>query len=610
MTKIKTKSTTPDCPRCGKPMVLRQGPRGPFYGCSGFPACRGAMNAPVQSTTTDNNGDWKTKAQAKVNAITGGKPSVAPIKKASGSPQQEAVWKELLEGATHLVVEAVAGSGKTWTMVQGCLRIPTTKRVGFVAFNRHIANEATGKLQASGCMHVSCGTYHSFGLRAVRSVYPNIQISEYKIDDIWESIPVPPDMEAADWRNIASLTKKLVAFAKNYLLDETDPDLTTKLEELADHHAIDLNGIGVKALEYVPRVMAESRRRASAVVDFDDMIWLPVVLKLKIPFTFDILIVDEAQDTNRCQQELALLLCPSGRIVIVGDRYQSIYGFRGADVTAIPSMTARLGETPRGVKTMPLSVSWRCPSSHISLAQSIVPQIQAAENAPAGTVLNLLLDKALYSMRPGNLVLCRCNAPLIPVAYALIRRGVKAVIRGRDIGSGLLALVQKLKANASALPQLLVALRAYRWEELERLSRLGEKAAGRVGALNDRCDCIEELVSGCSSIPELEARIESLFADFEQDGAPKQAVVLGTIHRTKGLEAEVVFVLNPELIPHPMAKQEWEQVQESNLAYVAATRCKHGQTPEAGTLVFCGPTPDIYYPSPEEGNDNEEAECE
>ena len=83
-------------------------------------------------------------------------------------------------------------------------------------------------------------------------------------------------------------------------------------------------------------MLQESQRIANAVIDFDDMIWLPVALNLPIPMTFDFLIVDEYQDSNITQQELALRFCPSGRMVIVGDRYQSIYQFRGADTMAIP----------------------------------------------------------------------------------------------------------------------------------------------------------------------------------------------------------------------------------------------------------------------------------
>jgi superfamily I DNA/RNA helicase len=73
----------------------------------------------------------------------------------------------------------------------------------------------------------------------------------------------------------------------------------------------------------------------------------------------------------------------------------------------------------------------------------------------------------------------------------------------------------------------------------------------------------------------------------------KTVVVLGTVHRTKGLEAERVFVLAPDMIPHPMAKQEWEREGEKNIAWIAATRAKFTTT-TPGTLVFCGHVPAIF----------------
>jgi DNA helicase-2/ATP-dependent DNA helicase PcrA len=45
-----------------------------------------------------------------------------------------------------------------------------------------------------------------------------------------------------------------------------------------------------------------------------------------------------------------------------------------------------------------------------------------------------------------------------------------------------------------------------------------------------------------------------------------------TIHKSKGLENNTIFILHPELLPHPAATQEWQMQQESNLKYVAITR--------------------------------------
>lgn len=597
--KSPVRAKVPLCPSCGNDTVLRRSKLGEFFGCSTYPLCKGIVDLASAGEAVHKAADILRRAQGPSPVVPTPVQTKLPFRDPKaiplmiGSPEQEAIWKELLEGTTHVVINALAGVGKTFTAVQSCIRLPKTLNIAFVAFNKHIAVEAGNKLRASGCTNVTCSTYHSLGLRCIRATYPNTRITEYKTEDILETYSVPPLMELYQWRQVKSLVSKLVGFAKNYLLDDTQLDFREKLEALADHHNVDLNGIGQKALEYVPRVLADSRACVYTAIDFDDMVWLPVVLKLQPPITFDMLIVDESQDTNKTQQELAFQLCPNGRVVIVGDKFQSIYAFRGADSDAIPNLTKRLGETVRGVTVLPLTVTRRCPKSHVAIAQSIVPQFRALEDAPEGEILTCSETQAIDKMQPGDLVLCRCNAPLIPTAYALLRRGVKAVIRGRDIGKGLIQLIEKLERTSADLFALAQALRVYKYEELTRLAPLGDKATGRISVLIDKCDCLEEMISGAKSITGLKGNIESLFADFEADGKPKEAVVLGTVHRTKGLEGDRVFVLKPELIPHPTAKQIWERDQELNLAYVAVTRAKFSKG-KPGTLVFCGSIPDIF----------------
>ena len=62
------------------------------------------------------------------------------------------------------------------------------------------------------------------------------------------------------------------------------------------------------------------------MIDFDDMIWIPLVENFPLP-QFDVLFVDEAQDFNEMQRQMILRCIGNNRVVIVGDRNQAIYGF-------------------------------------------------------------------------------------------------------------------------------------------------------------------------------------------------------------------------------------------------------------------------------------------
>jgi len=54
----------------------------------------------------------------------------------------------------------------------------------------------------------------------------------------------------------------------------------------------------------------------------------------------------------------------------------------------------------------------------------------------------------------------------------------------------------------------------------------------------------------------------------------KQGIAFSTVHKAKGLEADRVFILHPEMMPHPKASKPWEQQQERNIKYVSETRSK------------------------------------
>ncbi len=567
----------PQCPICNGSMTERKGKFGTFFGCDNYPRCKGTAKASKSSYS---------RSKVSLSSFT----KVKPVQELllNGSPEQNIIWDELLNGYTHIQVDAVAGSGKSTTLVQGLLRIHAAGKqlkAGIVAFNKHIEREMNDKLTAAGLNWVRAMTYHSLGNKACRTAFGRVNIDSDKLDTI-VGMFLNPETEPG----MIAPVKKLVSLCKNYLLTGTD---RMELQELALKHDVDVPDM-LRAADIIPKVLAKCLETRDTI-DFDDMLWIPVMLKLPVE-QFDMLMVDEYQDTNKVQQELKMMACPHGRIVVVGDTYQAIYGFRGADSNAMPNGFDMLNATKRGCIKLPLTVTRRCPKSHVTLAQAIVPHIKAMDNAPDGTIENMETNRAIESMRVGDLVLCRVNKHLIPVAYQLIRRNIPAKIRGRDIGQGLVSLIIKLRAVS--IVDLSDKLRMYREREETRLMALGRKGASQLMAMQDRCDTISELCEGVASVSELKAKIESLFADFEADGGEKQFVILGTVHRTKGLEASTVYVLAPELIPHPMASQEWEYQQEANLAYVAATR-------STNKLVFVGQIPPIYSGGyePETGGD-------
>jgi len=464
------------------------------------------------------------------------------------SQYQWNIFAAIQGGDYHIVIKGVAGCGKTATIVVGTQLTNTSAYVGYCAFNRHIVKELYGKVPWHVKPNVS--TTHSKGLRDIRNAWPNVKVDKDKLRAI---------LANHSTNGYDGATRKLVSLCKANLLEPT----YSNLEYISSRWDVDVNeGNKAQVFEIAKMVYHESIQQTS-VVDFDDMIFYPATGKVGCE-QFDMLFVDELQDLNRAQTQLALRsVTGDGRIIGAGDPQQSIYGFRGADVRAIPNIIEALD-----AETLPLSITYRCPLSHVRLAQKLVPHIEAAPDAEEGIIEDVEHDKFTEVVQSGDMVLCRCNAPLVRPALDLIRQGKKAVILGRDIGKNLMALLRKVQKQSKAvgLSETLWKLREYADAECAKLY-IADKAM-RAQSLRDRVDTIVALSDGCMTIGALETKMREVFSD-EQQG-----VSFSTVHKAKGLEAERVFILEPQLMPFPKASKPWEREQERNIEYVAKTRSK------------------------------------
>jgi hypothetical protein len=229
-------------------------------------------------------------------------------------------------------------------------------------------------------------------------------------------------------------------------------------------------------------------------------------------------------------------------------------------------------------------------------------------DAPEGEIYQVSANVAVDMMQEGDMGIGRVNKVLIPIAYQLIRMRKKVVIRGRDIGEGLISLIKKMKAKS--IEDLLAKLGKWFDRETRKLcakenvvdASLLQKGMTKYQSLEDKVCCIEALCDGIETLDELISTVQKLFADFDDSGKPKQAIVLGTVHRTKGLEAHNITILDPENFPHSMARQPYEKIQERNLIYIACTRAKFslakdGSVIEPGRLIFVGVCPSVLKAS-------------
>lgn len=488
------------------------------------------------------------------------------------TPQQQNVFDLLRDEWCHLRVDARAGTGKSTTCREAafCLDLDNF-RTQYLAFNTQIAEDFRKDLPSS----CRATTLHSAGFSLLQSS-GDVVYEKDKLDAITEKMFPGSRNYDARWA-----AQKLTSLAKSLLANGESQE---ELWEIVRAYGVDLpEQQEDEIIESIPYILAECLKQ-SKLVDFDDMIWLPVQNQIVSRYPPDILFVDEAQDLNSGQHALCDLIAGGidshCRTVVVGDPFQAIYAWRGADAYSLETMSGKLERTTSGLYHQPLTVSFRCPTSHIDLVKAIVPDIEAREGAKEGVVEIVKPQEHSTWVRPGDMVLCRTNAPLVSFAYSLIRRDIKAVVRGRNIGSGIISLIVRLRARD--LASLMRKAEDYRLNEKIKISQM-RNPAPYLEAIDDKVDCLLALCDGAETIEEVKAKTKKVFSDASEDNA----VVCSSIHRAKGLERERILIIGTDLLPGPWARTPEDAQQERNLAYVAATRSKN-------ILAFSGNIPSIY----------------
>lgn len=465
------------------------------------------------------------------------------------SPLQTAIFN-LIEDPNggNAIIEAVAGSGKTTTIVEGVKRARGTTI--FLAFNKSIAEE----LKARG---VNARTFHSLTYGPVTQHKGVRTVETDKLRRLCDA-----KLKGEEAQIYGAFITKLVGLGRQVGIGCLVPDLPQIWMDICIHHDLepdhDLADLG-RAIELASELLQHSNE--SSMVDFDDLLYLAVKDGISLP-KFDFIFVDEAQDTNAIQRALLRKIMRKGaRIVAVGDPAQAIYGFRGADSESL-NLIAQEFDAVR----LPLSITYRCPTSVVEYAQQWVGHIQAAPGARAGEVLELGSKWDMTTFKPNDLVVCRKTAPLMTLAFKFLRARVPVMVMGREIGAGLKSLINKM--NARSLEHLEQKLETYRDREVEKA--LAKKDDARVEAIEDKISAITCLID---SMPEDQRTVQALLSTLETLFADKRnAVVLATIHKSKGLEAKRVFWLDRSQCPAKWARQDWQRQQEVNLCYVAATR--------------------------------------
>ena len=292
--------------------------------------------------------------------------------------EQLAIIERVRNSNDNLLVSALAGSGKSWTLLASLKGIPQ-KSILMTAFNKSIAEHLALKVKTLGLprdVGIHTKTFHAAGL-AVLSKHFRVEVDKGAHEEIINRTAgaINFKMRRAALRLIRLIKETYAqpappsadhALALGYEYDI----FTAKMSE----REIGLTVDAVRDAYIISLNMA-----ARKTIDFSDMVWAPVALNLAPPSRYLAVIVDEIQDISQPQFDLIrMLMVPDkSRLIAVGDERQQIYQFRGSMGRAAWAAIA----TELGAVELPLTMTFRCSKAVVREANRIVPALRAAIHA-------------------------------------------------------------------------------------------------------------------------------------------------------------------------------------------------------------------------------------
>ncbi len=514
------------------------------------------------------------------------------------SSYQEAIIEKTLAAVKNnesvkIAVNAVAGSGKSTTIKYIALFAENAglspDDIRITVFGKKNAKDLKEKLGKR--WEQSIGTLHSTGFSILQKELGGWsrfnKIDEYKYEKIAR------DLKYISGRGKDKGVGSLIesgAIASNGeqsfikildLLRLTLKEPTAEnVDEIIDHFQIE-NIADSKSCAVAATAILDKGRvlGLQKQIDFTDQIWLPVVWELhKRPWfmPYRLVCVDESQDLNAAQLQLSINLCnpKNGIGGYVGDPFQSVFGFSGADCDS----WSKIVKANNAIE-MPLSVCYRCGKEHIKLVNELFPDIpiKAYEDNHDGEIIQIKeddLDKYLYKGARNIMVLARKTAPLVSQCIKLISRGIPAQVKGRDIGQTLVREVEVITKTQGFTWEHFA-----HWIEQYKVGKLNQYQAKEnfeqlAEALTDRLEAILAIYEAIQpkTLQAFKIYAEDLFSDTDEEAV----IYLSTVHSAKGLERDDVIIIKPDDLPMRWRKiLPWQQQQEDNLHYVALTRAKN-----------------------------------
>ncbi len=475
--------------------------------------------------------------------------------------------KAILATDTDIAVNAVAGSGKTSTMIEYAATRPAGSRILYLAFNKSVKLEAARKFKERGLNNVSVETAHSLAYRYImRGNKYSLSNQGYKTHQIAELLSLAGDGARHTEFIIANHISKFTTFFCNS--DKAKVQDLNYLDTVKETNAKKFVHSFYRVIEEGTRLFLAKMDKAEIEITHDFYL---KKFQLSAPvLPYDYILFDEGQDASAAMLDV-FLKQPAVK-VIVGDTHQQIYGWR----YAINS----LSKTP--FATLNLSASFRFPPDMATLAMGILSwKDKLGPYKPIPITGKGKTTKPLTKATIG-----RTNLGLLlnAINYITDNRKVKHIYFEGNIHSYTYA------DEGASLYDVLSLYNGSR-------DRIRDKLIGSMNSMDELEEYIEstedaqlgmmmEIVNEYGNeIPRILKSLKDLHTGDEDRS--KAEMIFSTVHRAKGMEYDTVHLVNDFISEQKLdrtikeaaaAKQTLDKDklnEEINLLYVAVTRTRH-----------------------------------
>lgn len=457
---------------------------------------------------------------------------------------QERICNAVGKTDDNIIIEAVAGSGKTTALINAMKCVSVKDLTIFVCFNKAVQEE----LEHLTPYYVNCKTLHSVGRTVLmrHSKKGRLRVEKNKTYKHYSEYCEEKGFSSEYYKETAKYVVSAISVLKNCnMSNEWNEDLyheKTNFREDLHENIEDMWNLTVK--------------NDTGTVDFDDMIRMPVIQDLEFP-QYDNVFVDECQDLNILQHVmLEKMVQEGGRVVAVGDRHQAIYSFRGAVEQGMDMLRDRFLMEP-----IPLSVSYRCPKVIATIVQGNVgvKTFMSGPDTKRGYVQHIDIEqfhqKKMDLVGESHLLLCKNNAPLIKAANRMVLDGKSVYLQGRDAVYTISSVAKGVVDKYGGLD-----FDAWRKEFLEH------RSSRYIAFMQDMYDILTYCCSNGYS--DVKSITKFLYGLYPKTKPPVPHIRVTTIHRAKGLEADNVYFLQPDLLDR-------EIIEDMNVYYVGITRTRN-----------------------------------